>query len=212
MIPPRDNLFRGAHHPVAFQKRVFRHAKFIKLYVGEDDPRRIEASFVWDRYAPTPSLVHAHGCRVSAGRNHRQPTKRDVYCGFYQLVARHVRSLAAIAGLPEVATADVVHQIENNELAHAACIIRLHDEIDEEAIEGIKTVIADRLWSGCRGPLTHSCKMDRDLDPHPNGSLEEAPLGHYSDDRSVAQRALCLVRYGLLVVLWKLRYLVARGP
>jgi hypothetical protein len=211
VIPPRDNIFRGAHHPVAFQKKNFRHAMFMKLYSAEDNPRQIEASFIWDRYAPTPSLVHAYGCRVSTARNQRQSRNRNVYCGSYHLKVDYVRSLAATEGLPEVATADMIHQIENNELAHAACIIRLRDETDEEAIEGIKTVIAERLWNGSRGPLTHTCTTDRDLDPHPNSGLDEAPLGGYSDDRSLVKRALCLARYGLLLVLWKLRRFFASG-
>jgi hypothetical protein len=210
MLPSTDSVFRGAHHPVAFQRKLFRHAKFMKLYVAESDPRRIEASFVWERYAPTSSLVHAYGCRLSASRNGRQATRRDVYCGSYQLTVGYVRSLAAITMLPEVATADVLHKIENNEIAHAACISRVRDEVDEEALEGVKTVIADRLWRGSRGPLTHTCNADHDLDPHPNANLEEAPLGLYLDTRSAARRALCLLRYWLLLALWKLNIATGR--
>ena len=211
VIPPGDNLFRGAHYPLAFRKTVFRRAKFIKLYWDATNPTLIEASFVWDRYAPTEGLVHAYGCRVSYRRNHRKPDKRDIYCGVYHLKVSHVRGLAATAGLPEVATADVVHQIEDNEIAHVGCDIRLGAAADEEGIEGIKTVIVDRLWSGCRGPLTHTCQMDRDLDPHPNNNLEVASLGPYLDDRTVIQRAWCLARYWLLMFVWKARSLPCRG-
>ncbi len=210
VIPPADNLFRGAHHPLAFQKTVFRLAKFMKLYWDATNPRLIEASFVWDRYTPTQALVHAYGCRVSSRRN-RKPGKRDVYCGAYHLKAIDVRGLATTVGLPEVATADIVHQIEDNEIAHVGCIITLRAAPDGEGVEGIKTIIVDRLWNACRGPLTHTCQSDRDLDPHPSDNLEAPPLGQSLDDRTIIQRAWCLARYWLLMLAWKARSGTADG-
>jgi hypothetical protein len=205
VVPSGDNLFRGAHHPVAFQKAVFRRAKFMKLYWDPKKPSLIEASFVWDKYAPTQALVHAYGCRVSAARNNRRPDRRDVYCGAYHLKAAQVCRLAATPGLEEIATAEVVHQVENNEIAHVASLIRLHHAADEEGIEGVKTAIVDRLWNGCSGPLKHTCDPDGDLDPHPSNSLELAPLGLYVENRTRLQRAWSLVRYCILVFIWKLR-------
>ena len=179
----------------------------MKLYWDETNPGLIEASFVWDRYVPTQALLHAYGCRMSNKRNHRRPRDRDVYCGAYHLKASHVRALVGIARLPEVATADVVHQIEDNEIAHVGCVITLHAGGDEGGIEGVKTAIIDRLWSSCRGPLIHTCQMDRDLDPHPSNNLEVAPLGPFLDDRTIIRRAWCLVRYWLLMLTWKVQSL-----
>jgi hypothetical protein len=116
-----------------------------------------------------------------------------------------VRGLEATVGLPEVATSDLVPQIEDNEVAHVNCVIRLRDDADEDSIEGVKTVIVARLWNGCRGPLTHTCHMDTDLVPHPSNRLETPPLGMYLDDRSVALRAWCLARYWLLMLARKVQ-------
>jgi hypothetical protein len=129
VIPQNDNLFRGAHHPVAFRKRAFQYSKFIKLY--SDTPGLVEASFIWERYAPTLSFVHAYGCRTSKKRNQNRPEKRDIYCGAYQLNAWHIRGLATTEGLSEVVTADVIHQVEDNEIAHASLRVVLRDGIGE---------------------------------------------------------------------------------
>jgi hypothetical protein len=197
VLPPNDNIFRGAHHPYAFQNRAFRHSKLIKLYTDPQAPRNIEASVVWERYAPTLSLVHAYGCRTSRQRNARGGS-RDVYCGAYQLKVRHIRNLAATPNLPEVATADIVHKVENNELAHASCFITLHENVDEETIEAVKTAIAACLWNDSRGPLSHICIADLNLNPHPNERLERTPQGLYFDDRSRLQRMWAWVRYWFL--------------
>jgi hypothetical protein len=210
VIPSSDSLFRGAHHPIAFQKATFRYSKFMKLYWETSKPQLIEASFVWDRYAPTLGLVHAYGCRTSSKRNEsRKPNNRDTYCGAYQLTVRQMRSLAGTPGLTEVLGADVEHKIENGELAHVAAFITIRVPEDEEAIEGVKTIIVDRLWNSCRGPIKHICEVDRALDPHPNSNLEPAAQGPYVDGRSTVRRIFCLWRYRLLTIGWKIRMLCA---
>jgi hypothetical protein len=207
-IPSKDTLFRGAHHPVAFQRKAgLNPAKFMKLYWEASKPELIEASFVWERYAPTLELVHNYGCRTSHKRNENsKPGKRDVYCGAYQLNVDHVRRLVGIDRLPEVVGADVIHKIEHGELAHVASLITIALPIDEDAVEGVKTAIVDRLWNSCRGPIEHICDFDRDLDPHPNNKLDLAPSGRYTDGRSSLMRALCFYRYRLLKFAWGLRF------
>jgi hypothetical protein len=153
----------------------------------------------------TLSYVHAYGCRTSRRRNQNRPEKRDIYCGAYRLNARHIRGLATTEGLPEVATADVVHEVEDNEIAHASLRVVLRDGIGEEDIEGVKTVIADRIWNNSRGPITHKCDGDSDLNPHPNVNLEAAPLGPYVDDRPSMRRVWFLVRFWWLYFGWKVQ-------
>jgi hypothetical protein len=204
-IPQNANLFRGAHHPVAFQKQVFRYAKFMMLYSGDENPGVIEASFIWERYAPTLSRVHSYGCRISNRRNQKKPKTRDVYCGAFHINACHIRGLATTDGLPEVTTADVVHHVEANEIAHASLRVVLRDGIGEDDIEGVKTVIVDRIWNNSRGPLAHKCEGDKDLNPHPSANLSAAPLGPYVDQRSKARRLWCLARFWWLCFVWKVQ-------
>jgi hypothetical protein len=204
-IPPTDNVFRGAHYPVAFKGKIFQYGKFINLVSDDKNPRFVEASFIWQRYAPSLFHVHAYGCRTARKRNKKKPKSRHVYCGAYHLGASTVRQLARTAELPEVLTADIVHKIENDEIAHAALKVELRDDVDEEAAEHVKTVIADRLWNGSRGPSKHRCRVDRKLTAHPSAAHDIAPLGSYVDDRTISQQVFYLIRYWYLYFVWKAR-------
>jgi hypothetical protein len=196
-IPDLDNLFRGAHHPVAFSNRNFRPLRFMKLWPDPNNHRVIEASFIWERYAPTSSFVHACGCRRSRQR------QRDVYCGAYQLKAINVRELSNTEGLPEVAEAEIIHRIEDGEISHAGFRVLLSENVDEEDAEDVKTAIADRLWNSSRGPLKYECAQDRTLNPHPNTRLQRAPLGDFVDRRSAGAKAWYVIRYWVAYVMWK---------
>ena len=199
-IPDLDNLFRGAHHPIAFSNKTFKPLKFMKIFPDKTDFRRIEASFIWERYAPTAAYVHSCGCRRSKKRK-----QKDIYCGAYQITARSVRALMNTTGLPEVATADIIHSIEDSEISHASFRVQLWDDVEEEDAEDVKTAIADRLWNSSRGPLKHICPADRDLPQHPSGSLELAPLGSYVDNRPAPVRFWHLLRYWLAYAMWKMQ-------
>jgi hypothetical protein len=203
-LPETDNVFRSAHHPIVFRRNIFRPGPFLRLY-NNPDPRTIEASFVCQRYAPELCYVHSYGCRISRGRNqNRRPEARDVYCGAYNLKVGTMRGLATTNGLRGVIVrADVVHQIENNEIAHAALKIELDQNVQEDAIEGVKTAIVDRLWYWSYGPLLHRCYADRNLVPHPNTRLPPGLSGQYVESRSVAKRMCDLVRFGFLYAAWK---------
>jgi len=210
-LPAVDNLFRGAHHPVSFNKRdIFKYGKFMKLF-NDNNPRFIEASFILERFAPTLTYVHAYGCRTSSRRNARNLTRRDVYCGAYQLKVRDIRDLAVTDGLPEIAMADVIHAIEDNEIAHGSFQVRLKEDIVEDDIEDVKTAIADRLWNKSRGPLAHHCRVDCDLDPHPSTNLPPAPLGRYNDDRALVARWSSLARFFWSRLVWNIRSRLVPG-
>jgi hypothetical protein len=106
-IPDGDNLFRAAHHPLAFKgakQRAFALGRFMALRRSEDRPNCIVTSVIWERYAPTLAHVHAYGCRVSANRNRTKSSDRgkDVYCGAYQFKSDDVRSLASTDKFPEI--------------------------------------------------------------------------------------------------------------
>jgi hypothetical protein len=204
-LPQTDNVFRGAHHPIVFKKSIFRPGPFLRLY-NEQNPRLIEASFVCQRYAPELCYVHSYGCRNSRERNRRRRSgEGDVYCGAYQLKVATVRGLPNTVGLTHVVvTMDIVHQIENDQIAHAALKIELNQNVPEAAIEGIKTAIVDRLWRWSHGPVLHRCKTDRKLVPHPNTLLPTGPAGAYIEDRTIRTRIWYLVRFWFLLAAWKL--------
>ena len=126
--------------------------------------------------------VHAFGCRLSEKRNEMMRNKgrtkakdRRIYCGAYMFTVDAVRQLGGTKGLPEVVSADVVHRIEDGEVAHAALLIKLHPATTN--VEGAKTAIFDRLWQVTGGPLKHTCECDHDVKDHPSQNLKSAAMG-----------------------------------
>jgi hypothetical protein len=99
---------------------------------------------------------------------------RIIYCGAYVFTVDAVRELGGARGLPEIVSADVVHMIEDGEVAHAALLVTLHPGTPN--VEGTKTAIVDRLWQVTGGPLKHICDGDNDLKDHPNQYLTSAPI------------------------------------
>ena len=80
-----------------------------------------------------------------------------VYCGAYQIEASAVRELA-VAANAGISTAEVIHHIEDGEIAHTAVKVQPQAGID---IETTKTAIIDRLSNVWRGPLKHCCDWTR---------------------------------------------------
>jgi hypothetical protein len=177
-IPDGDSSFRECVRPVSFRKRVFAKELFFNL---SDQLDGFLGSLSWEKYVPTTELVHAHGCSMVFRRNEkkRQEEKfteknRQIYCGAYQLKANVIRTLVATDGLEEILSADVVHHLELGEIAHTDLKITLKP--GSPNIEGTKTVVLDRLWQGCSGPLKHICGCDKDIAPHPSSDLPMAPI------------------------------------
>jgi hypothetical protein len=206
-IADGDNLFRHCIHPLSFKGPNFVPGKLIRIYDESDGS--LLASLVWERFVPTPSLLHDYGCRLAHGMNQKTRSEgkykdenRKIYCGAYQLRAAAVRALTVIEGLNEIASADVVHNTEEGEIAHADLRIVLKSG-EALNIESTKTVIVDRLWNACRGPLKHVCDPDQGIDPHPSSRLITAPTGAYSDTRSQLLRLWFIIRYRVCDWLWQ---------
>jgi hypothetical protein len=208
-IPRLDNLFRAVRYPVAFKskgKSIFRSDKFIKLIKDPNNPRFVESSLAWERYVPIPHYVHAYGCRLARTYNAKNAGRTPhVYCGSYTISADDIRNLSRTEGLPEVASADVLHQIEDDEISHASLQVRLADSVDKNKIDGVLTVIVDRLWANGRGPLKHVCRDNADLDPHPSDRLNTGPKGLYIDNRSPVKRIGHLLRFWFLYSIWNFK-------
>jgi hypothetical protein len=126
---------------------------------------------------------------------------RHYYCGAYQLTGCLVRALAIAPGLDEVASADIIHQIEAGEIAHTD--LRVVLKPGNFDIENTKTAIGDRLWNACSGPLKHICDCDKETDPHPSATLSIPPAGPYADDRSYLRRRWHIFRYHVYSWLWR---------
>jgi hypothetical protein len=195
-------LFRHCVFPVAFSGKAFRREKYWRLYDAATNT--IEASVACERFAPDRSYVHAYGCRLAAGMNVDEERKkggslseknRRVYCGAYALTVDSVRKLAGTENLPEISSADVIHKIENNEIAHAAVLITVTP--GHGSIEATKTAIIDRLSNSTCGPLLHTCECDSKLNPHPSARLPPASAGSYVDSRTGLEKIWCKVRFRL---------------
>ena len=206
-IPDDDNLFRQSIHPVSFKGKAFVWEKCLKLYDLSDGS--LLASLTWERYAPTEELIHSIGCRLAFRRNEKKRAEgklkdkdRQVYCGAYQLKGKAIRDLSVKDGLDEVLSADIVHHIEDGEIAHTDLRIVLKPGVAAD-IEGTKTAIVDRLWNDCSGPLRHICDCDKGMAEHPSSSLTDAPAGAYSDTRSRWVRVWCVVRFEICNWLWR---------
>jgi hypothetical protein len=127
---------------------------------------------------------------------------RRIYCGAYELKAKAVFALAMADGLNEILSADVLHQVEDGEISHAALRIVLKSD-SVSNVEGTKTAIIDRLWNACSGPLRHICDCDRDVADHPSSNLVAAPGGDYYDTRSHWLRLWCIVRFQICNWMWR---------
>ena len=197
-ISDSDSLFRSCIHPVTFKNRGRRFA-WEKLLNLKDGPVKgtLIGSLAWEWYVPTTKYVHAYGCCVASYMNKnpriRSPKERRIYCGSYRLNGGAVRSLATTEGLNEISSADVVHDTENGEIAHAALEISLKPGVLDA--EGTKTAILDRLWNKCFGPLKYIDVCDQDIKPHPSSTLITPPAGPYHDTRSYLYRLWSLIRF-----------------
>jgi hypothetical protein len=206
-VPDHDSLFRHTIHPIAFKRKSFQWQKALKLYVADDGS--LLASVVWERYVPTTEYIHAYGCRLALGINQSdrqrgkfKDSERKIYCGAYELKANKIRELSATEELPEVFSADVVHHIENGEIAHTDLRIVLRPNYESD-LEGTKTAILDRLWNTCYGPLPHICDSDLESNPHPSSVLTVAPAGPYTDPRTRVARFWCTLRFRFYTWLWR---------
>lgn len=206
-IPDGDSLFRQSIHPISFKGRAFAWEKCLKLY--EEPDGSVLASLTWERYVPTTELVHDYGCRRAFSINEKKRTHgklkdkdRHVYCGAYQLKGRAIRALATAEALNEILSADVIHHVEEGEIAHADLRIVLKPGAGLD-VEGTKTAILDRLWNVCSGPLRHICDYDKDIAVHPSSGLITAPAGPYSDTRSGFLRLWYIVRFRICIWLWQ---------
>jgi hypothetical protein len=103
--------------------------------------------------------------------------------------------------LDEVEYADVVHHIEEGEIAHTDLIIGLKAVVGDR--EGTKTAIAVGLWNACSGPIPHRCDGDQDIRTSEISILPTAPRGPYLDARSYLHRVYCTIRFVVCNWLWQ---------
>jgi hypothetical protein len=206
-IPDSDNLFRHCTYPLSFRGRRFAWDKLVRIYLEDDGS--LLASLAWERFVPTEELLHEYGCRVALGMNEKlraggRTNERDrrIYCGAYQLKGRTVRALATVAELDEIASADVVHRVEDGEIAHTdlRIVLKMNDGLN---IEDTKTAIVDRLASAWRGPITHTCDCDQDIVPHPSATLSIPFAGRYAEDRSYLRQRWHIFRFHVYNWLWR---------
>lgn len=190
-IPDSDSLFRFCIYPASFKGKAKQFAveKLFNLKHCKEEGT-ILGSLAWERYVPTTKHVHGYGCRVASRRLGRE---RSIYCGAYRLNGSAVRALATTEALDEVSSSDVVHCPENGEIAHTA--LRISLKRGDFNVEGTKTVILDRLWNTCSGPL----KSIGDCD---SLALITAPAGLYSDTRSQLYRVWSLIRFQICSWVW----------
>ncbi len=205
-IPDRDALYRHSVHPVAFRGAAFDWVKCLNL-ISRDNG--FEGSLAWERYLPMSDMAHAYGCRLARQRNEQKKASgkfkekdRQIYAGIYRLEAYDIRALPGADGLDEVLSADVVHQIEKGEIAHASLKVILKPGYDGDP-EATKTAVIAVLWNTCTGPLKHVCDYDADVAEHPSERLAAPPSGSFSDQRSQLSRFWALTRFRFLD--WMLR-------
>jgi hypothetical protein len=205
-IPDIDSLFRCCIHPNSFKGKQFAPEKL--LYLKDDlDKRTLLGSLAWERYVPTTKHVHGYGCRVAINMNKNRrgqkkyESKRYIYRGAYRLNGSAVRALATVGALNGISSADVVHHIENGEIAHTDLRISLMP--GDFDIEGTKTAIVDRLWNACSGPLKYIDVCDQDIKPNPSSDLSTPPAGPYSDTRSYLYRLWSLIRFRIYSLVWR---------
>jgi len=192
-IPNSDGLFRHCIHPTAFRNQGKRFAphKLIRL---KEQNGTLLGSLAWERYLPTTKHVHSYGCQLASIRT-KKNNKRHIYCGAYQLEASAVRALATTETLNGISSANVVHHIENGQIAHAE--LRISLKTGNNNVESTKTAILDRLWNKCYGPLRYIDDCDQDIIPHPSSDLPTPPAGAYNDTRSCLSRLWSIIRFHL---------------
>lgn len=207
-IADDDSLFRHSVYPVAFKKGAHDWDKYWYL---TNQANGFLGSLAWEKYVPTTELVHEYGCRLASCRNEKKLTSgnykdrdRQVYAGAYKLTAKAIRELSSAEGLAEILSADVVHHIENGEIAHADLKIVLKPGGDFH-IAATKTAVIVQLMNSCSGPLKHVCDCDHDILDHPSSRLVTAPAGPYSDHRSQFLRWWCIIRFQICSWLWHRR-------
>ena len=160
------------------------------LALHRESDGSLVTSLAWGRYLPTTGQIHDYGCRVAHHMNLKKQAEvttfkekhRRVYSGSYHLKANAIRALVTTAGRGEISSADIIHDMEEGEAAHAS--LRIVPREGHSFAEGTKTEILDRLWNACSGPLRHTCDCDRDVNPHPSENLDTPPSGPYIDTRS----------------------------
>jgi hypothetical protein len=210
-IGEHDSVFRHVVFPLAFRKQAFQWEIGMSLWDAPD--RTVLTSVTWQRFVPTVAEIHGFGCRLASRltedkrkkEKYREKKDRRIYCGAYQFTANRIRSLARADGLDDLLSADVIHHIEDREIAHTDLKFTLIEEPRFD-IEGTKTAILDRLWHACSGPLIHKCDYDDDILDHPSSALPTPPSGPYKDMRSFPQRIWYLLRFKLLYWLWTAGY------
>ncbi len=205
-IPDGDSLFRHAIYPLFLSKKMFASEKFI--HFSKQDDGSFLTSLAWQRYVPTINHIHGYGCRVALGINDRRRAtgkftekNRHIYCGAYCLGANAVRALVSTDNLDEISSAEVIHHIEADEIAHTDLRILLKPGVSD--IEGTKTAIIDRLWNVFSGPLTHICDCDLNIASHPSHSLPTPPTGVYTDTRSNLYWLWSLIRFKACYWYWR---------
>jgi len=180
-------------------KRGGKHFEYGKLVRLKDngDKGSLHASLAWEFFLPTTKKVHAFGCRLASSQNKNildlNDKNRRIYCGAYRLSASAIRALAKVNDINEISSADVVHKIENGEISHVD--LRISLKLEALDIEGTKTMIVDRIWNACSGPLKHIADCDQDVESHPSTLLKIPPSGPYCDNRSSIERLFNLIRY-----------------
>jgi len=205
-IPDSDGLFRHCIHPLSFRNRGRRFASDKLVYLKPDENERtLLGSLAWERYVPTTRYVHDYGCQIASFMNEKLHAEgksgRRIYCGAYQLNGRAVRALATTEALNEISSADVVHRIENGQIAHTD--LRISLKPGNYDVEGTKTAIVDRLWNACSGPLRYIDGSDQDIVPHPSSDLCTPPAGAYNDTRSHLYRLWSLIRFQIYSWFWR---------
>jgi len=199
-IPDSDSLFRHCIYPVSFKKKTFSSDKLWHLEVDELTGI-LHGSLAWERYVPAKKYVHEYGCRIESRRNSRRKAGTpSVYCGAYRLNGVAVRALNCL--IESVSSADVVHQVEDCEIAHVALRIGLKPEGPN--VEFTKTEILVSLWNACYGPLTYKDVWHQDIKPHPCSNLSTGPAGQYSDTRSYLYRLWSLIRFRICLIRFRI--------
>jgi len=203
VVLPDEGVWRSAIFPLAFNRRQkFIPKSYYRLKGAEGSAFVLVTSLCRQKYAPTLIMVHRFGCRLAKSHN-RSEVRRGkeanrIYCGGYALLTKDILGLKGTSNLPQVKDVQVIHCVENGEFAHANLRIVIDTNGDEEAVEGVKTLIVDRLWAHSSGPAKYSCLSDERLEPHPSEWLMQGGKGAFSEERSNKTIAADVAAYLLI--------------